>query len=58
MIKEECGIADIDWKSPANTGTGFEERYLDAVKKAEAAGMLFNSATIQGVTLCHCKAFN
>lgn len=39
MIKEECGIADIDWKSPANTGTGFEERYLDAVKKAEAAGM-------------------
>lgn len=39
MIKQESGISEIVWKSPANEAEGFEERYKAAVEKAEAAGM-------------------
>lgn len=43
MIKQESGISEIVWKSPANEAEGFEERYKIAVEKAEAAGMNVDS---------------
>ena len=35
MIKQECSDLSIEWRSPKNTGTGFQERYDAAVQKAE-----------------------
>lgn len=38
MIKQECTDLDVEWFSYKNHGSGFQERYDKAVKKAEDAG--------------------